>query len=423
MMKGTTIPRLSVLNVFRTLPAAQRRNLVLLFCAGLLFWSSLASLLPTLSPYIKESGASDFEIGIVMGAFAIGLLVFRPWLGRLADQRDRKIVLYIGLVAVILSPLGYLVTRSIPLLFVIRAFHGLSIAAFATGFSALVADLAPPQYRGEVIGYMTLVNPIGMAIGPALGGFLQAWVGYTPLFWVSAGLGTVGLVFVQQLQHPPVVSKPAQGIREQSPWQMLFSPRLRILALVLSLIGIAFGTLAIFVPLYIQETGVPLNPGLFYTAAAIAGFVARVVVGGASDRLGRGRFVTGSLVLYTTSLILLSMAHSAPIFLLAGFLEGAGAGTLFPMMVALAADRSHPSERGQTLGLVLAGFDLGMAIAGPILGYFAVVIGYRGLFGIAASVAFLALLIFISLCSKNFAYSVKFSLSNGKDLYALPQPR
>jgi len=410
-----------LLKVFHTLPSEQRRNLALLFLAGLLFWSSLASLLPTLSPYIKASGATDFQVGIVMGGFAIGLLLFRPWLGRLADQRDRKLVLYIGLAAVSLAPLAYLVTQSIPLLFIIRAFHGISIAAFATGFSALVTDLAPPQYRGEVIGYMTLVNPIGMAIGPALGGFLQEWTGFTPLFLVSAGLGFLAVVFVHQLHSPSAINKINRAHREQSPWQMLFSPRVRILALVLSMIGIAFGTLAIFVPLFIKETGVSLNPGLFYTAAAIAGFVARIVVGGASDRFGRGRFITGSLVLYTSSLVLLATAQSAAVVLLAGFLEGAGGGTLFPMMVALAADRSHPNERGQTLGLVLAGFDLGMAIAGPILGYFAPIWGYRGLFGVAASLCFLALLIFISLCSKNFIYSLKFSLGNGRDLYALPQ--
>lgn len=409
-----------MLKVFQTLPPDQRRSLACLFAAGLLFWTSLASLLPTLSLYIKETGSSDFQVGVVMGAFAIGLLVFRPWLGQLADRRDRKVVLYIGLAAVILAPIGYAFTQSIPLLFLLRAFHGLSIAAFATGFSALVADWAPPQSRGEVIGYMTLVNPIGVALGPALGGFLQAWVGHIPLFLVSAGVGILGVGFVQQLPSRPVAAKPASTSLAKSSWHLLTSPRLRIPALVLTLVGVAFGTLAIFVPLFIKETGVALNPGLFYTAAAIASFVARLGVGRASDRFGRGRFVTGSLVLYTVSLILLWQASSAPVFLLAGFLEGAGGGILFPMMIALAADRSHPQERGQTLGLVLAGFDLGMALAGPVLGYFALTLGYRGLFGVAAMLSFLAILIFVSLCSKNFGCSLRFALGSGRDVYALP---
>jgi len=409
------------LNVFRTLQPEQQRNLAFLFGAGLMFWASLTALLPTLSLYIKDTGATDFQVGVVMGAFAIGLVIFRPWLGKLADRRDRKIVLCIGLFAVALAPLGYWATQSIPLLFLLRAFHGLSIAAFTTGFSAQVTDLAPPESRGEVLGYMTLVNPIGVAIGPALGGFLQDSVGYTPLFLTSAGLGALGLLLIRQLHAPTPERNPNISANQESSWQLLLSPRLRILALVLLLIGIAFGTLAIFVPLFIKETKVPLNPGLFYTAAAIASFVARIVVGPASDRFGRGRFVTGSLVIYASALALLAVAQNAPGFLLAGFLEGAGGAILFPMMIALTADRSHAYERGRTFSLVLAGFDLGMAIAGPIFGYFALFFTYRQLFTGTAFLALLALLSFIGLNSKSIAHSLRFALSNGHDFYALPR--
>lgn len=301
--------------MFQTLQPEQQRNLGFLFCSGLLFWASLTALLPTLSLYIKDTGATDFQVGVVMGAFAIGLVLFRPWLGRLADQRDRKIVLYVGLMVVAITPFGYLMTQSIPLLFLLRAFHGLSIAAFTTGFSALVTDLSPPQSRGEVLGYMTLVNPLGVAIGPALGGFLQEWAGYTPLFLVSAGLGIVGILFIHQLRSPAISHHtPNASTPPETMWQLLLSPRFRIPALVLSLVGVAFGTLAIFVPLFIKETQVPLNPGLFYTAAALSSFIARIMVGKASDRFGRGRFITLSLVIYASSLILLCMADDVPTF-------------------------------------------------------------------------------------------------------------
>ena len=408
--------------MFQTLPPQQQRNLAVLFGTGLVFWTSLASLLPVLSLYIKDTGASDFQVGIVMGAFAIGLLVFRPWVGRLADQRDRKLVLYIGFAAAILAPFGYILTQNIILLVLVRIFHGLSIAAFTTGFSALVADMSPPQYRGEIIGYMTLVNPMGVAIGPALGGFLQAWAGYVPLFLFSAGLGLLGLLGVQQLRIPPGDRPLHAPIAESTNfWQLILSPRLRIPALVLGLVGIAFGAITIFVPLLIKDSGVALNPGLFYTAAAIASFTSRLVVGRPSDRYGRGRFITGGLAIYTIALVMLWQAHSAPGLLLAGFLEGAGAGVIIPVIVALAADRSEAQERGRVFSLVLAGFDLGMAIAGPIFGYFALSLGYQGVFGVTASLTFLALILFVILNSKTLAYSLKFSLGSGQDVYALPK--
>lgn len=408
------------MKVFHTLSPELQRNLLVLFTAGLLFWCSLASLLPTLPLYIKSVGASDSQLGWVMGAFAIGLLVFRPVLGKLADQRGRKIVMLIGLVVAAIAPLGYLFTQSVAPLFAVRVFHGISIAAFTTGYSALVADLSPPQNRGEVLGYMTLTNPIGVALGPAIGGLLQEWAGYAPLFFMAAGLGAVGFVCSLGVQAPAIEASDTTAPKVKTLfWRLLLSPRLRIPSLVMLLVGLAFGTLSTFVPLLIQQSGVSLNAGLFYAAAAVASFSVRLFTGRASDRYGRGRFISLSLVFYTVSMLLLYWAGSIPLFLLAGLLEGAGAGILLPLMIALVADRSEPQERGRTFSLCVGGFDLGIFIAGPVLGNFAEQLGYRGLFGIATMIALLGFVVFVTLNSKTFLHSVRFALGNGRDVYAL----
>jgi MFS family permease len=144
-----------------------RNNLMVLFASGLCFWAGLAGLLPTLPLFIETLGGSGQQIGIVMASFAIGLLVARPYLSRLADERGRKVVLMIGLSAIAIAPFGYLLVQLLPhwvvplsvgrytlhldasmlAMMVIRAFHGLSIAAFVVAYSALVLDLAPPARR------------------------------------------------------------------------------------------------------------------------------------------------------------------------------------------------------------------------------------------------------------------------------------
>jgi len=43
------------------------------------------------------------------------------------------------------------------------------------------------------------------------------------------------------------------------------SPRIQIPALVLLLVGLAFGALSTFAPLFIKSVGVDLNVGLFYS--------------------------------------------------------------------------------------------------------------------------------------------------------------
>ena len=394
----------------------------MLFTAGLLFWSALAALLPTLPLYIRDIGGDSQAIGIVMGTFAIGLLASRSWLAQLADRKGRKLVLLIGMAAVAFAPLGYAVTDSIPLLMGIRAFHGLSIAAFALAYSALVVDFSPPEHRGELIGYMSLVNPIGMAIGPAMGGYLQAWLGYLPMFVAAAALGGIGLLCTAQVQEPAIDRVTADQPNQQF-WSLLLTPRVRIPATVLLLIGLAFGTLSTFVPLFIQEAGVRLNVGLFYTAAAIASFSIRLVTGRASDRYGRGVFITVSLMLYSLSMLTLWQATTASQFLIAGAVEGAGAGILIPMMAALMADRALPHERGRIFGVCMVGFDLGIAIAGPVLGTLATSLGYRHIFGLAGLLSLLGFAVFLTLSSKTLVYSLRFALGRGGDLYAVPGPQ
>lgn len=409
------------MSTFAKLAPKTRRNLGVLFTVGLLFWASLASLLPTLPLYIKSIGAPDDQLGIVMGAFAIGLLVFRPQAGRLADQRGRKIVLLIGIAAATIAPICHLLTQSIPVLMLVRAFHGISIAAFTTAYSSLVVDLAPPENRGELIGYMSLVNPIGMALGPAIGGYLQEFTGYPPVFVMSSLLGMISLTCAMFVVAPPILYQPQDRQSEGVFWRLLLSDRIRVPTITMLLIGIAFGAIATFVPLHIKNSGVGLNSGLFYTAAAMTSFLTRFIAGKASDRYGRGRFITIGLLAYAISLVVLWRADSANLFLLAGALEGLGGGTFLPIMIALVADRCQPYERGRIFGLFVGGFDLGIAIAGPILGSVSNALGYRGLYGIAAIVAFAALIVFMTLSSKSVSHSFKFALGYGKDPYAIPK--
>ncbi|ESA36040.1 hypothetical protein N836_08650 [Leptolyngbya sp. Heron Island J] len=409
-----------------------------MFVAGLCFWAGLAGLLPVLPLYIEQFGATGQQIGFVMASFAVGLLTMRPVMARITDERGRKPVLVIGLVAIAVAPLLYWsvpflpaaiwqvsfgsyvgrIDSAIVFLMVSRAFHGLSIAAFVTAYSALVADFAPPGQRGELIGYMSLVNPIGMAIGPALGGYLQAGSGFSQVFIVMTILGVVGLGCAITIAEPQREVIPCR--RRTSFWASLWMPAVRVPAMILLLVGLAFGALATFVPLYARESNLSLNIGLIYTASAFSSFGIRLLAGKASDRYGRGPFITLGLLFYSISMVALWLAQSEVAVLLAAALQGMGGGMLIPMIAALMADRSTPAERGVMFGLCLTGFDVGIALAGPVMGQIADLTSYRDIFGISSLMTILGIAIFITTSSKDLNHSVRFALRGGKDLYAVP---
>ncbi len=402
-------------------------------------------MIPNLALYVGSFGASNQEIGWVMASFAVGLLVFRPWMARLSDRVGRKPALLIGVIVIAIAPILYLAVGLLPqiawtlpvlgwqmksttvLLALVRAFHGLSIAAFSTAYTAAVADLAPPQHRGELISTMSLANPVGLALGPALGGYLSG--SFTLAFLTMTGMGTVGTLCVLTAKEPSPneVSQSSTGKSsldqaKRSPlfWSLLLTPPIRVPALILFMIGIAFGSLVTFMPLYVQAQGWAFNIGLIYTASAIASFSTRAFTGSASDRLGRGRFISLGIFFYSLSMFTLWLSNSPETLLLAGIFQGVGSGTTIPIIAALMTDRSLPNQRGLTFGLCLTGFDLGIALAGPLMGQLADYTGsYALVFAISGFMTFLGLIIFITTSSKDVPHSVQFALNGGRDVYAI----
>lgn len=408
---------------FNSLHPAKKRNLLTLFGAGLLFWFSITSLLPVLPLYIQNVGGTKQEIGLVMGCFAIGLLCSRSLLGQTADRQGRRIIILIGTLVVGIAPLGYLLAKSIPELMFLRAFHGISIAAFTTGYSALVVDIAPAKQRGELIGYMSLAIPIGMAVGPALGGYTQEYFGYSTLFLISSLAGFIAWLCALQIQEKKIDIKSNQENQESLPrrnfWELMINPALSIPAIILLMIGLLFGSLVTFLPLYIEESNVDFNAGLFYAFAACASFIARVFVGKASDTVGRGLFITGSLVFYSVSMILLALASTPFALTIAALLEGAGGGVFIPISIALISDRSYANERGKVYSICIGGFDLGVAVAGPIFGFLSSQLSYSLIFLLTAGLALLGLVIFLIKSNRSLSGSLQFAFGKGEDYYAL----
>ena len=105
-------------------------------------------------------------------------------------------------------------------------------------------------------------------------------------------------------------------------------------------------------------------------------------------------------------------------FILAAIAEGSGAGILIPLILALISDRSYANERGKVFALCMGGFDVGIAMGGLILGSLATILGgYRGIFALAAVLASVALIIFITQAGKNLRHSLFFALGKAPDAY------
>src|SRR5204862_406470 len=168
--------------------------------------------LPVLPGYIRGPlHASDLEVGIVVGAFAITSVVCRPLAGRQADRRGRRIVLVAGSSAMALGGTLYLLSGSVPSLVAARLVVGAGgsgagatvFTAFAVAvFASRVVLSAVPDRAGarrtataagllEALGLTIIALAHSLVV--ALLGALVVGIGFSMLF-PSLALMVVGEV-------------------------------------------------------------------------------------------------------------------------------------------------------------------------------------------------------------------------------------
>jgi MFS family permease len=114
--------------------------------------------------------------------------------GRLADQRSRRVLLAVGLVALIAADLTLAVAGSWLLLGIGIALWGLHMGMTQGLFAALVADSAPVALRGTAFGLFNLVSGIAMLVASTLAGLLWSALGSAFTFYAGAAFAAATLL-------------------------------------------------------------------------------------------------------------------------------------------------------------------------------------------------------------------------------------
>jgi len=133
----------------RTQLTARRRRAVLAVAIGAIALdTALLGLIAPLLPDIESRiGATDAELGLALGAYALPIIVVSLPLGRLADVVGRRPLLLGGMLLTVAGSLLIAFADSLPVLVSGRAVQGVGSAASWIAALALVSELAP---RGEL---------------------------------------------------------------------------------------------------------------------------------------------------------------------------------------------------------------------------------------------------------------------------------
>jgi predicted MFS family arabinose efflux permease len=99
--------------------------------------------------------------------------------------------------------------------------------------------------------------------------------------------------------------------------------------------------------------------------------------------VGPKRVLAPALVALCVGFAVMSGATSERSLVAAGLLCGFGHGFTFPILFGLVVTRTPDENRGTTLALFTALFDLGVLLGGPLFGFVIERLGFSSMFGIA----------------------------------------
>ncbi len=338
--------------------------LVMLTSAG------FSIILPFLPLYAESLGASSFEIGCMVAAYAVGSALTSILGGWLADRAGRKVSILVGLLIFSLATL-LLGTVQTPILFILfRFIEGAGFGFIYPAANALAQDLAPPERLGQALGTYSTITLMGSFIGPAIGGFLSASFGYTSTFLVIAGVTLVTAVLASVLIREPTVSRDSTSTTQPrgKPTKFFLTPTLVIAYLGASAVFFNNGFMQIVEVLYFSTVlGASLTTiGIVFTGVALATAVARIPAGWLIDHRGVKVVLVYGLAL---SGVFSALIVAMPNFWLAAISSAVGAffGVMAFAAVPVIITREVPrAQRGRANGVLSILSSVGLIIGSPI---------------------------------------------------------
>ncbi len=391
----------------------ENERLLMITASTVLVMAGQGVVAPVLPLFAESFGVGVATVGLTLTAFALARLVLNVPLGSLADRRGRRVLLVGGPVVTAVGMVGSGLAPGIEALLAWRVVAGAGSAMYMTGAYIYLADISTAANRARFIGTNQGGLLLGVAIGPALGGFLAEGFGLRAPFYVVGGLALAAGLYahlrlpetrpaqavdpgapgdpeaapaapapgnpVAPAGAPPGPGAPPESTASSADGPTRRWPRLR-LVVTLDFVAVSVLTMVIFVTrtagrltlvplLAVTQLGFSMGGlGLLFTVMALINLAGIAPASWLADHVGRKRAIVPSGLVTAASLALLATATTQTAFVVAAVVMSIGTSIAGPAPAAYAADIAPERVRGLALGLYRSAGDAGFVLGPPLLG-------------------------------------------------------
>src|SRR5258706_10003164 len=150
----------------------KKTSLFVLFLTVFIDLIGFGMVIPFLSFYAREYGASGIAVGAVVGIYSIMQFFFAPVWGRMSDRVGRRPVILLSLAASCTGYILFAFAHSFAALFISRIIAGVGGANIGTA-QAYIADTTTVENRAKGMGLIGAAFGMGFILGPPLSGILS----------------------------------------------------------------------------------------------------------------------------------------------------------------------------------------------------------------------------------------------------------
>jgi MFS transporter, DHA1 family, tetracycline resistance protein len=354
-------------------------------------------------------------LGFLVGVYPFMQFLATPILGQLSDRFGRKKVLAIALSGTCLSYMAFsigIITRNIPLLFISRAFDGITGGNISVA-QAAIADISTPETRARNFGFIGAAFGLGLIIGPYIGGKLSDpnlvhWFNPATPFWFAAGISFINVLSVI-LFLPETVSK----VQTKISIQWLKSIRNIVSAYQMKSLRIPFVTTFLYqgaFSFFITFFSIYLITKFEFSQGNIGDFYAYIGLWAVLSQL----FVNSTISHYfdeqkILKVCLFALSMSIALF----FLPSTGWGLLFIVpffaifiglvqanLLSLISSSVNPDRQGEILGVNSSINTLGQSLPPILSGYIAALITPTAPLIVSSIIVLFAAIIFLLMYRK-----------------------
>jgi MFS family permease len=358
-------------------PALAQRGLWAIFIATFCELVGYFMLAPWLLLRLKDGGVSTSLAGLFAASGWVGIFVVTPFASTITQRLGRRPTLWLSAAVPVVATTGFLFTDALPLWFLFEFVAGVASGLRWVLAEAVVAEFAPPQQRGRMVGLFETMVGTTFVIGPAL----LALVGPTSpvALWIVLGflvLGLVGSLWIPRL--PPAADAHEARVGLQGVWHAL---RAHPLIMTVGFVGGFFESgLTSILPLYGLALGMGATAAaLLVSASGLGSALMMLPAGMAADRLARqphrgGPHGARLVILHACALVtllatvLIPFVAGAPWLAAAvAFVWGGAGGSLYTLAMIDIGSREEGITLVNSTAVLVLSYTLGGVLA-PALG-------------------------------------------------------